>query len=80
MPGGVGRGADIAYRVTAGQVSEYEIREAAAAAHIPWPTFNEMEWEERVRVVAWYRMRNLIERHQHAAAMAGGAAGRGVEF
>lgn len=52
-------------------VSEYDAREAAIFALIPWPQFQEMHWSERARVVAHYRMHNLIELHQRAAAMRG---------
>lgn len=46
-----------------GTLPEYETREAARFSHIPWPTFIDMEYDERVRVVAYHKLNALIEGH-----------------
>lgn len=69
IPGG--GGLSITIRHPAELVSEYDLREAAIFACIPWPQFQDMHWTERVRVIAHYRMHNLIELHQRAHALRG---------
>lgn len=44
-------------------VPEFDEREAAAAAHIPWDRWDDMARDQRVGVVAWNRSRRLLEIH-----------------
>lgn len=50
-----------------GFVPEYEEREAAVFALIPWANWEIIPWQERAAAVAHYRMHNLIESHVNDA-------------
>jgi hypothetical protein len=72
-----GASAGIQYQIEAGIVPEYEVREAAVYAHIPWPAFLEMPPREKTAVVAQYRLHGLVDAwQQHAARQAAEAAAR----
>ena len=50
-----------------GFVPEYEEREAAVFALIPWSEWDNLSWYERAAAVAHYRMHNIIETHVNDA-------------
>jgi hypothetical protein len=51
-----------------GYVSEFDEREAAAAAAVSWDTWDTLSRDERIMAVAHTRMRRLIEIHRDDAA------------
>lgn len=51
-----------------GLVAEYEEREAAKAAFVPWNVYIEMPPSERAALVAHYRVSRLVEMHANDAA------------
>lgn len=53
----------ISFTETAGQVPEYEAREACIYSNYNWMQYQELDWQERAYTIAQYRMHNLIEAH-----------------
>lgn len=68
---------DLSIASEVGVVPEYEVREAAVFAHIPWPVFCGMDYPDKVRVVAFHRTRKLAQAWEQWAAHASMDAGRG---
>lgn len=66
--GSGGGSTGIGVEVTAGVVPEYECREAAVYACMPWPMFSELPSPEKALIVAHFRLHRAIEQHQLAAA------------
>ena len=50
-------------------VPEYECWSAAADAHLSPLEFRELSWQDRAKLVAFSRLRGLIEAHVQYAAM-----------
>lgn len=46
-----------------GLVAEYEEREAARESGYTWKEWEELEREERIACIAYYRLRHIIERN-----------------
>jgi hypothetical protein len=57
----------IAIQSNNGFVPEYEEREAAVFALIPWSEWDSLSWYERAAAVAHYRMHQTIETHVNDA-------------
>lgn len=70
---------DITIACEVGVVPEYEVREAAVLAHIPWPVFTAMDYPDKVKVVAFQRTRKLAQAWESWAAHASLPGGRGGE-
>lgn len=65
----------ISFEETAGQVPEFEAREACIYTNYNWSEWIELEVDERALLIAQYRMHNLIEAHVNDAASRKSEAG-----
>jgi len=48
-------------------VSEYEEREACIESHYNWTEWQNLDWQEKTQIVAFHRLRTLIELHKNDA-------------
>lgn len=67
---------DLGIAAEVGVVPEYEVREAAVYAHIPWPLFCDMDYSEKIKVIAHHRTRTLTRAWEEWAARQSMNAGR----
>lgn len=54
-----------------GIVPEYECREVALFSHMSYTEFLQLDWQERVKIIAHKRLSALIDQHYQADASLG---------